>query len=554
MRILLLFFFLLAFLSKVDSQNTVGFISQTENSTEGYLLFSPIQSTKTYLIDKCGYEVHTWTSDYKPGQSVYLLENGSLLRTGNVGNSTFMAGGTGGIIEMFDWDNNLIWSYLFSDEIQCQHHDVCLLPNGNILVLSWELKMPDEATQAGRNPNLLGTVLWSEKIVELQPIGMSDANIVWEWHVWDHVVQEFDATKNNFEVVSEHPELIHLNYTTGLATSADWLHCNSISYNEDRDEVMLSSHNFSEIWIIDHSTTSAEASTHSGGDHNRGGDLLYRWGNPATYNRGGAIDKKFFGQHNAHWIKSGLPDEGKIMVFNNGLGRPEGNFSTVEILNPVVTSENNYLINSGESFLPANTEWIYTSETPTDFFSTNISGAHRLSSGNTMICEGITGRFFEIDNENNIAWTYINPVGMNGAVSQGQDPIQNATFRCTLYEMNYAGFSGQELIPTFPLENNPLPYDCGLISDIETPSSEITLKVVNPFSNRLLIFSGSSHQQSSWTLTDMNGKSIQNWSSVSLIRNTMTELAIDPFLPSGIYFLHSDLNEFASPVHFKLVH
>ncbi len=554
MRTLFLVTFQLLCLSKIDSQNTVGFISQAENSTEGYLLFSPIQSKNTYLIDKCGYEVHSWTSDYKPGQAVYLLEDGSLLRTGNVGNTNFTSGGTGGIIEKFDWDNNLIWSYLFSNESQCQHHDVCPLPNGNILVLSWELKTSDEATQAGRDLTLLGNVLWSEKIVELEPVGLSDANVVWEWHVWDHLAQEFDASKDNYQVVEEHPELIHLNYTSGIATAADWLHCNAVTYNEARDEVMLSSHNFNEIWIIDHSTTTMEASSSSGGNHQIGGDLLFRWGNPATYNLGTSADKKFFGQHNAHWIKTGLPDEGKIMVFNNGLGRPQGNFSTVEILNPVYDGENNYLINSGESFQPVNTEWIYQADTPTDFFSTNISGAHRLSNGNTMICEGISGRFFEIDEQENIVWTYINPVGINGAVSQGQDAVQNATFRCTLYETDFPGIADHVLNPNAPLENNPLPYACELSSDIAQEGLEYEFTVVNPFNDRLKIISGLTNNQTNWTLTDMTGKTIQNWPSVPLRQNEQVELSIDHSLPDGIYILGFALNEHETKIHFKLVH
>jgi hypothetical protein len=146
--------------------------------------------------------------------------------------------------------------------------------------------------------------------------------VVWEWKAWDHLVQEADASKPNYATVSQHPELIHLNFNGTNPTSADWLHINSVAYNPALDQIMVSVHGFSELWVIDHGTTTAQAASHSGGVRGKGGDLLYRWGNPQTYNRGTAADQKFFKQHNAHWIETGLPDAGKIMVFNNGLAGP----------------------------------------------------------------------------------------------------------------------------------------------------------------------------------------------------------------------------------------
>ncbi|MGC8644373.1 MAG: hypothetical protein ACP5XB_31305, partial [Isosphaeraceae bacterium] len=58
------------------------------------------------------------------------------------------------------------------------------------------------------------------------------------------------------------------------------------------DQILLSVHSFSEIWIIDHGTTTAEAATHKGGRSGKGGDLLYRWGNPQAYRAGTAADQQ----------------------------------------------------------------------------------------------------------------------------------------------------------------------------------------------------------------------------------------------------------------------
>ncbi len=175
----------------------------------------------------------------------------------------------------------------------------------------------------------------------------------------------------------------------------DWLHCNSIDYNAQTDEIVISSRVLSEFYIIDHSTTTSEASTHSGGNSGKGGDILYRWGNPIGYDNGTLNDQKLFGQHNVYWIEDSLQDGGKIMIFNNGQGR---GFSSVDIVNPLKDVNGNYFLNINNTFGPDSAEWTYTDPNPTNFYSSYISGAQRLIGGNTLICDGAHGTFFEIDN------------------------------------------------------------------------------------------------------------------------------------------------------------
>src|SRR5262249_39710100 len=100
---------------------------------------------------------------------------------------------------------------------------------------------------------------------------------------------------------------------------SDWTHVNAIAYDVDRDQIMLSVRTFSEFWMMAHSTPPAEAAVHPGGRGGRGGDLLYRWGNPQAYRAGSKEDQQLFAQHDAHWIRRGLPGAGHVLVFNNGL-------------------------------------------------------------------------------------------------------------------------------------------------------------------------------------------------------------------------------------------
>src|SRR6185436_17778782 len=120
------------------------------------------------------------------------------------GNNSFQGGGTGGILEKFDWNSNLLWSYLISDNTQCQHHDAIQLPNGNVIAISWENHSATDAQNNGRTS--LGSHMWSEKLVEVQPVGTDSGIIVWQWRAWDHLIQDVDSTKLNYGVVADHPE------------------------------------------------------------------------------------------------------------------------------------------------------------------------------------------------------------------------------------------------------------------------------------------------------------------------------------------------------------
>ena len=324
-----------------------------------------MSGTETYLIDKCGREVKSWSSAYRPGQSVYLLPDGKLLRPGNVGNLTFNAGGKGGIIEIIEWDGTVSWSYDLSSMAICQHHDIRGLPNGNVLAIVWESKTSGDAINQGRDPALTPNAVWSETILEIQPTGLTTGTVVWKWDLWDHLVQDFDQSKPNFGVIAENPQLMDINYGASDLQS-DWVHMNSIDYDPVLDQILLSPHSFDEIWIIDHSTSTAEAASHSGGNSGQGGDLLYRWGNPAVYGQGSNQDKKLFGQHNARWIENDLPFGDHIMIFNNGEGRPDGSYSTVEVIDPPVMGWN---YDTSLPFGPATTAWNYNYGDPHNYLS-----------------------------------------------------------------------------------------------------------------------------------------------------------------------------------------
>ncbi|MEM7168129.1 MAG: aryl-sulfate sulfotransferase [Planctomycetota bacterium] len=434
---------------------TVGWLEGGTNTAPGYVLFAPINSTETYLIDDYGRVVHSWSSANLPGFSVYLREDGVLVRSIRQGSPT--GGLSAGGVEYLDWDSNELWVYWYTSPTFLAHHDVEPMPNGNVLLLAWDRIPEADAIAAGKDPALLSpaTEIRPEHIVEVTQTGPTTGTIVWEWHLWDHVIQDFDATKSNFGVVADHPELVDLNIGN---TGFDWVHANSIDYNPTLDQIAISCRGMDEFWIIDHSTTTAEAAGHTGGLYGKGGDLLYRWGNPANYGAGGPTDQRMFKQHCVEWILPGRPGAGNLLIFNNGNGRPGGDASSIDELIPPVDAMNNYILTPGTAFGPTSLVWTYMAPTPTDFFSPFVSGARRLPNGNTIICDGPAGLLFEVETTGAVVWRYRNPTSGTLTATQG-DTFSTPVFRVNRHEPSYPGFAGRTLTPGLPIEFYPAPGD-----------------------------------------------------------------------------------------------
>jgi len=435
----------------------------------GYTLIAPLQSKTINLVDLDGKVVHRWKTGFAAGCE-YFLDDGNILRCSKEPIQTrFNAGGQAGRLQEIDWDGKVVWDWTYASQEHMQHHDLVRTPHGTILIVASEWKSRDDCIAAGRHPAQVskdGMLL--DTILEIEPAKPDGAEVIWEWHAFDHLIQDFDAEADKHGNVAEHPELIDFNFDLRIApagdakiadmkklgyiavaakpTNADWLHINAIDYDLDLDQIVVSSPHMSEIWILDHSTTSDEAAGHTGGQSGHGGDLLYRYGNPKNYGAGDAADQRFFSQHHVHWIAKGLPGAGHLLVFNNGEGRPDGNYSSVIEFEPPKKGEHDYVL---ESLAPAGPEkyvWEYKSPDPKDFFSSFISGAQRLSNGNTLVCEGARGRVFEVTPDGKIVWDFLHALGAIDP-APGQPAPQNALFRATHIPADHPGLKGKALKP-----------------------------------------------------------------------------------------------------------
>ncbi len=539
-------------------KHTVGLISAENSKTfNGYNMLYPHEQPNVYLLDNCGRIAHIWkdTADSRPGNTVYLLDDGSILKTkrsAKVTGNPIWSGGGGGTVEKRDWDNKLLWTFTLNDSSNRLHHDIEPMPNGNILMISWEKKTKTQAISKGRNPAYLANnEIWPDKIIEVKPVSKDRFIIVWEWHLWDHLVQNFDSTKPGYGNPKDFPGKIDLNYAN-LSSAKNWAFLNAISYNYGFDQIVVGSPSFNEIWVIDHSTTTAEAATGNGGFGKKGGDLIYRWGNPAAYNSGTTADQKLFFPHDIHWMGKnwGDKDFGKLMVFNNRVG---SNYSTVNIFQPTFDTYMWLYPKNGNKYLPNTFSWTYKRPDSTAMYSNGLSSVQRLDNDNTLICSAQDGYTFEITPTQEIVWEYVTPLKLGVKLKQGDttlNPADNNTFRVCRYASDHPGFKGKDLSPKGFIELNPDTFFCALpLADIKKSENSVMINIFpNPTDNALHIeIKNGLIEINSLVLYSITGEIIREAKNLKSPNYTLNLSDVK----NGLYFISINKNQVVKKLEIK---
>lgn len=359
-------------------------------------------SKEAFLIDKRGEKVYEWLLDTNLGNDLELLSDGKLLGMFKTENPAFSFGGYGGIVKILNIDATTNWEYEYASDDFLAHHDVELLKNGNILFLVWEKISANKAQEAGVNTTV---DIYPEVLIEVDP---KTNEIVWEWHSFDHLIQDKFPEIPTYGVLKDNPQRIDFNYN--LRDNGDIMHANGIDHDAVKDVIYISVNFYSEVWVIDHSTTKEEAMTNSGGNYNKGGDLLYRFGNPETYDNTEG-QRLFYNNHFPNILENGEPGEGNVLIYVNSGDNIEQ--STIyELIMP-----NDFNLEAGKNNEPE-IEWSFTDP---ELFHQRISGAVRLKNGNTLISEGDYG-FWEVTPAKQVVWKY------NG--------MGDSFWRCYAYDIN----------------------------------------------------------------------------------------------------------------------
>lgn len=208
--------------------------------SEGIVLLSDYQYDAAVLVGVDNEIMHQW--EIPNLVKSYLNPDSTLYSFSRINNDF--------LIQLIDWEGNDLWSYLLESDVCRLHHEQEILPNGNILCLCRE-------TIASEQNIFFEGDLDVDKIIEIEPIGNNEANIVWEWHFYDHLVQGDDIDSPGYGDISLNPQLLNINAHNNYD---DYTHINCIDFNPELNQIIMSSRSLNEIYIIDHSTTSEEAS------------------------------------------------------------------------------------------------------------------------------------------------------------------------------------------------------------------------------------------------------------------------------------------------------
>jgi hypothetical protein len=365
---------------------------------DGKTLLAVLSQTNAILIDTNGITVHTYTGttgDVNRYTAVMIPgSNGSIYRTcGTQYTINPQHGGMYAKIQRLDYNSNVTWEWSCNTPTSCLHHDLVPMQNGHLLVSVAEVKSKATVEAAIGTTLITGNANFLiERILEIEPVGTNSANIVWQWTMWDHLIQTYSVGgPNYYPSLSAHPELFNV---PSSQTHFDLVHMNGMDYNPMLDQISFSSPLRQEWYIIDHSTTTAEAASHSGGKSGRGGDLLYRWGKPSNYGVPSATTILYY-NHDAHWIKEDCPDANMLSGFCNGCG------STVDhVFTPRVGF--NYTIVPGAAYTPTS----YTSRYVCGGGGGGWGNSEQFPNGNQMINVASSGAVIEVTQQGAITWTY----------------------------------------------------------------------------------------------------------------------------------------------------
>lgn len=373
-------------------------IYDPEKAYNCYVLFDG-RDDRGHLIDMNGNVVKSYPYSGWPIEMIDPAEHDG--KKGHVlGQKEPDAFNNENVIEM-DWDGNIVWEWGKDAPggKAGQDHDLARLPNGNTLILGYFPRVvPEISDEPVRDQN----------IYEVTPQG----ELVWQWSAIDHREQLGIAPEDiglllDPKVRNRRTGLLALNNMHPLGPNK-WHRAGDERFHPDN--LMIDSRDGNFIAIIEKST----------------GDIVWLTG--PSYPGSQDMSKRKFtgavprpldqtcGQHDAHLIPDGCPGAGNILLFDNGgySGWPPVYHFLWQATRILEIDPNTRDI-----------VWQYDASSSGDqvwtFFSYFMGGVRRLPNGNTLICETIHGRIFQVTPEGEIVWEYVCPIFVGPERNEDED-------------------------------------------------------------------------------------------------------------------------------------
>jgi len=378
----------------------------------GVTVYDPAQAYNTYvvfgatdhktrLIDMDGDVVHQWDYAGFPSEILDPAVTGGQRGHVLVQLSTTDAAGAGVVPNMpaefrnktiaeLDWDGKVVWQWgeQAPGGAARQHHDWYREANGNTLVLANSF----HPIPGFKLPNVLDDVIYEVT---------KDGKVAWRWQASEHL-DEIGFTPAQLALLRQvdTPDYLHVNNMT-LVGPNKWFDAGDKRFAPDN--ILIDSRNANFIAIIDR----------------KSGHIVWTLGpNFPTAKLSTRLPRpvdQIVGQHDAHLIEPGLPGAGNLIVFDN---QGEAGYPAA----PLQTTGGSRVLEID----PVKKEvvWQYTGESSGrpgwTFYSSFISSARRLPNGNTLIDEGMNGRFFQVTPAGKIVWEYVSPFFAASPVGGGQ--------------------------------------------------------------------------------------------------------------------------------------
>jgi hypothetical protein len=350
---------------------------------------------RSRLIDMNGTEVKVWPYSGFPSEMIDPKVNGG--KRGHIFAQTEGTGGHGPAmfnnktLAELDWNGKIVWEWgaKAPGGVANQNHDQHRLANGNTLLIS-KIVHPV--------PGFAAKEVNDQVIYEVTPAG----EIVWKWLSSDHVGEmgfsddALKLIKSGFSVSGARSGFLVLNDMEPLGPNR-WHAAGDQRFHPDN--IMIDSREGNFVAIIEKAT----------------GKIVWRIGpdypgmheSPSRRVFNHTVPRpvdQMIGVHDSHLIPEGFPGAGNVLVFDNqgSAGFPPAYLSSFAGSRIVEIDP-----------IKKEIVWQYTAENgglPVwTFYSSFISSSRRLPNGNTLICEGMRGRIFQVTPKGETVWEFVNP-------------------------------------------------------------------------------------------------------------------------------------------------